>query len=183
MCTFRTVTKHLISIGLLCALLTPPLLVSGWFQLTRAQLRREARQQLLAGVQPGELVAFEFTKEEAHTLLQWEHPDEFEYQGRMYDVVRVEKAGGKVRYWCWPDEDETRLNRELRALTAQLLHDAPQPKEQAGHLLAFFKSLYFHEPLVWQAVGFPEPENWLVPYERGYTAPVLSIRPAPPRLG
>ncbi len=176
-----TVTKHFIAIGLLCTLLTPPLLVCGWFQLTRAELRREARQHLQSQAKPGELVALEFTFEEARTALHWERPDEFEYQGNMYDVMRVEQAGEKVRFWCWPDQPETRLNRELRALTAQLLRDAPQPKEQAGHLLAYFKSLFYCEADAWQAIGSSVSESDAVPCEHEYNSPVLSIRPAPPR--
>lgn len=176
-------TKQLISIGLLFALLTPPLLVGGWFRLTRSELRREARQQLVAGVQPGELVAFEFTPEEARAALKWERPDEFEYQGSMYDVVRVEQLQGKVRYWCWPDEGESRLNRELRALTAQLMRNSPQPKEQAGNLLAFFKSLYCYQANTWQAMALPETKSGGIPFIRRYAAPELPVWPAPPRQG
>lgn len=178
-----TVTKHLISIGLLFALLTPPLLVGSWFQLTRHELRREARQLLLAGVEPGELEVFEFTVAEAQAVLKWERSDEFEYRGRMYDVVRVEQTGPKVRYWCWPDEGETRLNRELRALTAQLMRDAPQPKEQAGHLLTYFKSLFFRDRIAWQAYIFSEAKSGPETCVSSYTAPALPLWPSPPRLG
>ena len=84
------VTKNLIAIGLLFALLAPPLLTGGWFQLERAGLRREARQKLLAGTAPEELVLLSFSEEEARQVLRWERDDEFEYNGHMYDVARVE---------------------------------------------------------------------------------------------
>jgi len=178
-----TVTKNLIALGLLLALLTPPLLVGGWFQLERNELRREVRQRLLDEVEPGELVLLTFSKEEARQALRWERPDEFEYQGHMYDVVRVREEAGRVHFWCWPDEPETRLNQELEALTAQLFHDAPEPGKQTGRLLYFFKSLYFSDGKPWQALYTNTPELFQPYREEGYSPPVLAISPSPPRLG
>ena len=177
------VTKNLIALGLLFALLTPPLLVGGWFQLERAELRREVRATLQAGAKPGELVRLTFTEVEARQELRWERDDEFEYNGQMYDVVRTEREGGVVRYWCWPDGPETRLNQELEALTARLLHDAPEPRQQTGHLFHFLKSLYFSEGMTWQAT-YPAPSQSFTSYRaQEYAAPVLSIPLSPPRLG
>lgn len=176
-------TKNLIALGLLLALLTPPLLVGGWFQLARAELRSEVRQQLLARVEPGELVLLTFSQEEARQVLRWERDDEFEFNGQMYDVVSVREEAGRVHFWCWPDGPETRLNQELEALTAQLFHDAPEPGKQTGWLLYFFKSLYFSDGKPWQALYTYTPEPFQSYREEGYSPPVLSISPSPPRLG
>jgi len=176
------VTKNLIAIGLLFALLAPPLLTGGWFQLERAGLRREARQKLLAGTAPEELVLLSFSEEEARQVLRWERDDEFEYNGHMYDVARVERVGQTVRFWCWPDGPETRLNQELEALTAQLFHDAPDPGQHTGRLLYFFKSLYFSDGMAWQPSCPPSPELFSGYLARAYAPPGLAIPPSPPRL-
>ena len=174
-------TRTLIALGLLFALLSPPLLVGGWLRLERYGLRREVRERLLAGAEPGELVLLAFSKEEARQVLRWERDDEFEYNGHMYDVVRAEWVGDSVRFWCWPDGPETRLNRELEALTARLFHDAPEPGQQTGRLVSFFKSLFFSQGEPWQATcslarELPSPHR-----ERGYFPPVLAIALSPPR--
>lgn len=176
-------TKKLIALGLLFALLTPPLLVGGWLRLERYGLRREVRERLLAGVEPGELVLLTFTQEEALQVLRWERDDEFEYRGQMYDVVRTEKEGDSIRFWCWPDGPETRLNQELEALTARLFHDAPEPGQQTGRLVYFFKSLFFSENEAWQAPGISARELLTAHRERGYLPPVLALALSPPRLG
>ena len=177
------VIKNLIALGLLIVLLAPPLLVGGWFQLERAQLRREVRARMLSGVEPGELVLLTFSQEEALRVLRWERDDEFEFNGQMYDVARIETEGDTVRYWCWPDGPETRLNQELEALTAQLFHETPEPGQQTARLLYFFKSLYFSESQAWQAVCTYASVLFQPYREEGYLPPVLAIALSPPRLG
>ena len=176
-------TKNLIALGLLFALLSPPLLVGGWLRLERYGLRREVRERLLAGVEPGELVLLAFSQEEARQVLRWERDDEFEYNGHMYDVVRAEWVGASGRFWCWPDGPETRLNQELEALTVRLFHDAPEPGQQTGRLVYFFKSLFFSEGETWQAPGISARELLPAHRERGYLPPVLALPLSPPRLG
>lgn len=125
-------------------LLAPPIWVSSWFASERSVIRREVRSQLMHGIKDADLVVLTFSKSEVQRLLHWERDDEFEYRGKMYDVVKVKAHGDRISYLCWPDEPESELNQKLRLITAQLFNHAPQPKEQGVKLVLFFKSLFFN---------------------------------------
>ncbi|HRH39627.1 MAG TPA: hypothetical protein PK760_14855, partial [Flavobacteriales bacterium] len=42
----------------------------------------------------------------ADPLFAWEEEDEFTYDGRLYDVVRTERTGDHIVFFCIPDERE-----------------------------------------------------------------------------
>jgi hypothetical protein len=84
-----------------------------------AALKGEAAERLRRGIDESDLVVLEFTLEEAGTLLQGENSREFEYGGRMYDIVATRARGDTVRITCWPDEEETRLNDRIRELASR----------------------------------------------------------------
>jgi hypothetical protein len=173
--------KSLISVGLFLVLLSPPIWVGSWFAAERSAIRKEVRSQLLNGVKDADLVVLTFSKVEAETLLHWERDDEFEYKGKMFDVVRVKVNGNQVRYWCWPDEPESELNQKLRSISAQLFNHAPLPKHQVPKLVLFFKSLFFAEnPILYL---YPPKIGSLALYEGRilYRTPVLELWDTPPR--
>lgn len=94
------------------------------------QVREQVEQQILQGVDKGELVELTFTLEESEAL-KWEHDREFEYKGQSYDVVEKEVHGDSITYYVWWDKIETRIKSQLAELVAKALnHDEDQQQNQ-----------------------------------------------------
>lgn len=111
-----------------------------WLSYQKTLVRKDVGKHILPGVREDGLVLFQFTKFEAGILLRWEHAREFEYQGRMYDVVETQELGDTVRYLCWWDSEETKLNAEMRSLALRAVGQAPRlggknPQSAAGSKL------------------------------------------------
>lgn len=89
------------------------------------------------------LVELTFSVEETRTKLRWEHEREFEYKGQMYDIVEIKSAAnGTITYTCWPDDEETKLNKKL-GLLVRNEHPTKRPLEKQGQWFTdFFKSLF-----------------------------------------
>jgi hypothetical protein len=87
-----------------------------WLLFKRAMLKKEVARQITQGIEGDRLVELRFAKEEAETLLRWEHSGEFEYKGQMYDVVQAWAVGDTLYYRCYRDREETKLNNRLKEL-------------------------------------------------------------------
>ena len=109
----------------------------------KKQVRKEVKRQIIAGIDQEDLVLLKFTQAAAHTLLKWEHAEEFEYNDQMYDVVSLDVRGDTIYYWCWWDNAENKLNKQLDELLAYALGtDTPQQEEQQKRLTNFYTSLF-----------------------------------------
>lgn len=91
------------------------------------------------------LVLLSFDAELAATQLRWEHDREFEFEGMMYDVVEAESCEGMVHYWCWPDGEETSLNRLLEELVAFATSADGSNQNERNSQLDFYASLFVEE--------------------------------------
>lgn len=141
--------NKLTGILLLICLLAPVIGIYGWLQHKRYVVKKEVKRQIIAGMDREELVLLKFTGEEIETLLKWEDDEEFEYQGQMYDVVEVIEKDGMIHYWCWKDDEETLLNRDLNRLLAGALGSHPQNNEHQKQIQNFFKTLYCLDHFSW----------------------------------
>jgi hypothetical protein len=126
--TFRDISAGLLVLALALDPLAGRLL---WLSCQKALLRHDVAKHIVSLAREDGLVLFEFTKFEAGILLRWEHPREFEYQGRMYDIVEAQDLGDAVRYLCWWDRQETRLNAEMRSLALRALGQTPRIGEKS----------------------------------------------------
>ncbi|MEZ4993608.1 MAG: hypothetical protein R2824_24510 [Saprospiraceae bacterium] len=129
--------------ALILSLLVPSAGTFLWVYWHKLQIRREVKERMITGMDEQELMLLKFTEAEARSELDWEHAREFEYHGQMYDVVRSEVKGDTIYYLCWPDNAETKLNRQLNELVAQ--SDAPGPNKRIPYqrLFKYFQSLYY----------------------------------------
>ena len=136
----------------------------------KKSVRREIKKQIIAGIDCKELVCLSFTLEEAGKELEWEHEKEFEFRGEMYDVVESETFGDSVRYWCWPDREETRLNQLLVKLVNDNLGNQLMNRDKQNRVKDFYHSLYFAERNI---------ENPFLPVkaktDRGYNSMYSSV--------
>ncbi len=109
--------------------------------LQKKQVRREIKKQIIAGIEKENLVFFRFGLRESNQLF-WEHPNEFEYKGNMYDVVLKDTIGDSVYYWCWRDNEETRLNGLLGKLVKENMNNDPATKAKHDQIIHFLESLF-----------------------------------------
>ena len=99
-----------------------------WLLFEKAAVKRGVRERIVRGIEEGDLMVLTFTLEEARALLRWEEPREFEYDGRMYDIVETQAIGETVTYKCWRDQEETLLNNRLQELASLELGEAADPE-------------------------------------------------------
>ena len=101
---------------------------------------------MMQGMGKERLVRLAFTKGQVDTLLRWEHAREFEFQNQMYDVLEQKNQGDSIVYWCWWDQEETLLNRNLDDLANKAFTKDPQKQKAQDQLFQFLKSIYCSVP-------------------------------------
>ena len=136
--------RKVVSLLLLFCLVAPVVATFTFLQYQKMQVKREVKWKMITGIDKNELVLLKFTNEETQTELRWEHSKEFEYKGQMYDIVETSIQEGTIYYWCWLDDEETKLNKQLEELVYNVLGNKPQRQEKKNQLAEFFKKL-FHE--------------------------------------
>lgn len=112
---------------------------------------------------------------------EWEEENEFEYQGKMYDVVDLELIGDSIVYHCWPDDEESYLNKKLEDF---LDHYAGHPVSTKNKkrpsppvFKCFFESKNDNDgKLICVTNSFP------AEYSTNYVSPVSPVDIPPPRL-
>lgn len=125
-----------------CLLIDPMISAFTWLQYKKTVVKKEVKRQINEGMDKDELVLLIFSKEETQTKLRWEHPREFEYNHKMYDIVKTKTVGDTVYYWCWYDHEETMLNRQLEEVADQALGKSQKTRKEIAPLMPYFKTLY-----------------------------------------
>ncbi len=134
--------QKLLSAFLFLCIVAPIGITYSLLQCEKYQVKKTIKWRMIAGMDKSGLVLLKFSKEEAETQLEWEHSREFEYKGRMYDVVEKSVHGDTIWYRCWPDDEETKLNLQLNELVASAMGKNPVSKDSRDRLNNFLKSLY-----------------------------------------
>ncbi len=137
--------KKLLSIGLLCCLITPVIITAGLYAWQKYTTRQEVKRKLALTVPRESLVLLRFATHQLQTELRWEHAGEFEYRNQMYDVVYREQQDDSTLFWCWWDHTESQLNKVLNALVAHAVGQNDHAQKRAERLNIFFKSLFFQQ--------------------------------------
>jgi hypothetical protein len=133
--------KNLLAISLVIILLVPFWGTMGYLQFQKKLHRKEIKRQLQAGVPRENLVEFRISREDSFKLFKWKHEGEFEYQGRMFDIVEKEVSSDSLIYHCIPDHRESWLNREANRLLARSSGSDPSKQSQTEKLHQFLKTL------------------------------------------
>jgi len=164
------------------ALLAPLIGGGFYFVYRRNAVRREVKHMMKTKASKDDLVEFNFTKAEIENELKWKHSKEFEYKGVMYDIIEVNENGDLTQYWCWKDEKETHLNKQLIHLTNYALgHDLPF-KNQKQQLKTFVKSLFAENWTQFQCQLFGKNNNNYAHYSEGVITPFFTPPCPPPKF-
>lgn len=156
---------RILSILFFFFLLAPLVSSYTFLRVQRHRIRKEVKHHIIDGIDKSELVLLKFTPNDSINKLNWKHSKEFEYQKQMYDIVEREYHGDTAYYYCWWDNKETKLNKQLeRLLPIAWGHDPIKQKDEAN-LTVFYKSLYFENIEVYSNTQVPQPEKQLIlPY-------------------
>lgn len=139
------------SISLLLALTFPFWGSYFYFCFEKNQIKNEVARFIESGAINSDLINLTFSQSDASTLLKWEHPREFRFEGQMYDVVNMTFTGDSVTYLCYRDHKETRLGIERRKLIARALGHDPFHKQQNERIKNFFSISYLQHILKWKS--------------------------------
>jgi hypothetical protein len=89
-------------------------------------IRKQIKKAIKLSVPENQLIDFHFTVKESKKL-KWLKPHEFEFNGRLYDVVRKTKSRGIWYFHCIDDIQETKLFKKLNsAVAANLVSSSEQ---------------------------------------------------------
>jgi hypothetical protein len=143
--------KQVVSLFLLFLLISPAAVTYTWFQQRKQAVKKEVKWKMIAGIDKKELVFFKFSEKEITSKLRWEHSKEFEYNHEMYDVVEKKTIKDSVYLWCWWDFKETKLNKQLQSLLANVFQNDSKTKEKQEKVFSFYKLLYCQPVFSWQS--------------------------------
>jgi hypothetical protein len=160
-------------------LVAPVSITFTFLHYQKNEVRKTVNELIVSGINQAELVLLKFTKEDSASLLRWEHAMEFEFDGKMYDIVKTQNNGDTTSYWCRFDENETKINQQLNDLQLYALGNNTSHARNKK-IITFLKSLFFSEYQIWRIITFEkEPiayfQNSFIMFDYPTTAPPPEI--------
>lgn len=134
--------RTIFSVLLISFLIIPTLSTYFWLHYQKKEIKKEVKHQIMSGLSTKDLVELNFQLHEV-VHLQWKRPHEFEYKGRMYDIVYHKTEGLDLTYWCWLDKEETALNAKLDRFLNIALSGNRSRKSKEFELEIFLKTISF----------------------------------------
>jgi hypothetical protein len=107
-----------------------------WLQHLKEQAREEVAEKISLGLNKDRLILLEFSPEEVKTELKWRSAQEFEFNHELYDVVDSVIEDNKVIFWCWLDQKESALEKEIELIISWVFN------QQRNSLTRLEESIY-----------------------------------------
>ena len=130
-------------------LIAPAVVTYSWLQQRKRVVKKEVKWKMIAGIDKSELVLLKFSKAEMASKLKWKHSREFEFNNQMFDVVDIVVSKDSIKYWCWWDFKETKLNKQLDDLLVGVYENDSESEEKQNLVYKFYKSLYLQPVFSW----------------------------------
>ncbi len=92
-----------------------------WLQHRKEAVRKEVAGKINQGLEREKLVLFKVGLGEIRTKLRWLSSHEFEFNHGLYDVVEAAVEEETVFLWCWADQEETSLEKEIDLVVSRSL--------------------------------------------------------------
>lgn len=162
-------------------LLAPIAVTFTFLHYRKNQVREGISQQIKVGIDKDELILLKFSEEESKNKLQWKHLKEFKFKNEMYDIVKSRIKGDSIYYWCWKDNEETKIDNKLNELTSLALGDDPPSRNSKKQFLHFYKLLFYTDKNLPSNVQFqPKQEHFFYSFNSVIFSP-SPLHP-PPQL-
>lgn len=81
-------------------------------------------------------------EEDPPKQFQWHEEHEFRYRGQMYDVIRKERHGDQVWFYCYWDKAETELLDNLSHYVDNYLQHKPDQQKNETLLSSFLDKVF-----------------------------------------
>lgn len=111
---------------------------------------------------------------------EWHEEHEFRYRGQMYDVIKKERRGNQIWYYCHWDKAETKLLDNLAHYVDNYLQQKPQQQKTKTLLTSFLDKIFL-------AAGdtafspHPTPFNFVPLQDETAQSLFVEVKSPPPR--
>ena len=146
------------SILLLLVLAAPIVGTLTFLHFHKLKIKKEIKHKIISKIDLQDLVLLKFTDEQIENDLEWKHSKEFEFNSSMYDIVESKKVGDTTLFWCWHDDQETKLNKQLNQVLGFAMDTNSSNNEKKNTLITFYKSLYFFNDITRNIYAFSSQE-------------------------
>jgi hypothetical protein len=143
-------------------------------------VKKEIKKSIINGIEKNKLTLLIFSNKKLKEL-KWKHDKEFEYKNLMYDIVYRYTKNDSTFLWCWPDNKETALNKQLNNLLFGALKNNRKRNNTQKLLDNFFKNLYNNTLTDIKIINISE-EILLFIYKNIYINQVIIPDSPPPKL-
>lgn len=92
-----------------------------WLNRQKDLVKKEVAEKIQKGLEREKLVLFKVGLGEVKTRFRWLSSHEFEFDDKLYDVVESAVSEETVFLWCWPDDEEARLEKEINQMISRSL--------------------------------------------------------------
>lgn len=119
----------------------------------------EIKKDLLSNWQTKDQIEFEFSSQELKSLVFHDFEQEFECDGRMYDIIEQYWENGKFHIRCIEDKKESFFNQKLNELVNK--YNGSNPDKKRASIISFLENLFFDQVSVFTkiSIAFKKPLN------------------------
>ena len=171
--------RSALAIGLILSVTLPFLGTWHFYNSQVSQIRREVKRSIQQGLKDEELVVLSFHTNKINDLY-WEHDDEFEYFGQMYDVISQKEANDSIHYTCYHDTRETFAKNKLRNTIAAALAQKPTEQNRQMLIQLFFKNLFLPDHPTLSPLKVLDETDRFAFFTNGLTPVTLGVPAEPP---
>lgn len=109
--------KSIIVILLAVSINLPVFITNQYLEYQRKSIRKTVKAAINAGLHEDQLTKLRFSKTDIADKISWEKSDEFEFEGKLYDIVKTEETNDSIVYFCWLDNDESAVKKLLNNIS------------------------------------------------------------------
>ena len=137
--------RTLASIFLLALFTVPFFFGPKWLSMERRQIQKHVRNQILPTLDESELISFTVLCMDSALFFDWEHAKEFEFQGKMYDIVQRNTHEDSITYLVWQDDKETAVNLRIKRLANSVFNLSHDGYHHQVSFQLLINSLYLED--------------------------------------
>ena len=131
---------------LLLAVASPIFIAFLSYNIQLKKIKHQVKHELILNTSKSDLVSFTFKyNSENFKSLKWKHCGEFEFNGKMFDIVEADSSENEVYYLCFPDKQETALNLQFNDLLNQRYANDESSNKNQRLISNFIRSLFLPE--------------------------------------
>ncbi len=122
------------------------------FEVEQYQIKEEIKEKIVNNLPEKELTLVKISSIENKKITWMEDGKEFRYKGNMFDVVRIKTGADTIYYYCFDDENESKLFVNLDKLVKEQTDNSQSRTNQKKQEITYF----FHQILFTQSlIGTP----------------------------